>query len=398
MKTALVWLFITNFMVLFLLLLPFTAIADRGLVRGSMPGELYVYGVGDKYPAWVGWLYRSIDSGQTVYLQNASAPVNGCGLGEGAVAGELYKTNFAELSYSDTYGVSFVHKDTIADLEAIASGFVSGEIYAYAYPSSKYSSDYGETFIDKGTCPGWVSCMSVGHSPGEVYCGCYYGEIYFSSNYGETYELIVDSMALGDFRCISLGSEVGEIYLLNNDMRLYYSPNGGDTLYEQYTFSSEHMAGMTGGFSPGEVFAVESEWYFMGGGDLYIHRSTDYGQTFTRYHVYSAQQDVILPEAITDLEATLMDNSVVLTWTAIDQDIWGYSEMIDYYVVYRDTVPDFEPTPEDSIGAPLEPMYIDSSAEGAAAHFYVVTAVDTSGNKSKISNRVGKMSRSLVSY
>ena len=51
MKTSLVWLLITNLLVLFLLL-PFTTIADSGLVKGAVPGEMYIYGVGGMYPDW----------------------------------------------------------------------------------------------------------------------------------------------------------------------------------------------------------------------------------------------------------------------------------------------------------------------------------------------------------
>jgi hypothetical protein len=196
----------------------------------------------------------------------------------------LYKTWNAYLSYSDNYRVDFVLKKSSPDLAAIASGYALGEIYLYDHPSMKYSTDYGEIFVDKGTCPGWVSCMSVGHNPGEIYCGCYHGDVYYSSNYGETYDLVIDLAIHIDFRCISRGSEDVEIYLLDEYMTLYYSPNRCDSLFEQHQFDKDFITGMAAGLSSGEVYAVESEHYFEGGGDLYIHRSTDYGQTFTRYH------------------------------------------------------------------------------------------------------------------
>jgi hypothetical protein len=64
-------------------------------------------------------------------------------------------------------------------------------------------------------------------------------------------------------------------------------------------------------------------------------------------------------------------------------------------VVYRDTVPDFVPSSEDTIGAPSVSTFEDSEAGSSASFFYVVKAVDDSGNVSKSSNRVGKMNRLL---
>jgi hypothetical protein len=377
-----------------LLIVTSPAETDGGIIKGAAPGELYLYGAGGAYPDWVDWLYHNTDSGQTVYLQNDTVLITR--LAEGVSDGELYKSRYGRLSYSDDYGADFVLKKILGtDLQAIASGYASGEVYAYIHQVTKYSTDYGETFVDKGTCPAAVFSMSVGHSPGEVYCGCYHGEVYYSSNYGETYELIWGLANSIDIRYISRGSEASDIYFFGNNNWLYYSPNRGDTLYQQYYFDTDFVNGISGGFSPGEVYVLESAHYFMGGGDLYIHRSTDYGQTFTTYHVYSAQEDVLPPESITDLVASLSDSSLVLTWSAINQDIWGNPETIDHYMVYCDTVPDFDPSSEDSIGAPSVSMFVDSEADLATSLFYLVKAVDDSGNVSKSSNRVGKMNKLL---
>jgi hypothetical protein len=393
MKTIPVIVFITLGLLLFL---SSRVIADGGLAKGAVPGELYIYGVGGYYPDCVNWLYRSTDSGQTVYLQSDTVLVNK--LAEGVVVGELYKTRYGRLSYSDNYGVDFVLNNILGtDLAAATSGYASGEVYAYIHHTTRYSSDYGETFVDKGTCPALVFSMSVGHSPGEVYYGCYHGEVYHSSNYGETYQLIVDLANSIDIRYISRGSEVGEIYFFGNNNWFYFSPNCGDTLYQQFHFDTDFVTGIAGGFCPGEVFVLESKHYFEGGGDLYIHHSTDYGQTFTSNHVYSTQEDVLPPAVITDLKATLADSSIVLNWSEISQDIWGNPESIDYYVVYRDTVPDYIPTSGDSIGAPVMPTFTDSEASLSTFYFYLLKAVDDSGNKSKVSNGVGKIHKVLVS-
>jgi len=389
--------FFTGFIALVLLLfLPSLVIADGGLVRGAVPGELYIYGVGGIYPDWVDWLYRSTDYGQTVYLQNDAVSVEH--LAEGVDPGELYKYSDGSIYYSDDFGVSFVQKSIIGSyLRDIASGYAPGEVYAYIHQVTKYSTDYGETFVDKGTCPAWVFSMSVGHSPGEVYCGCYHGEVYYSSNYGETYELIIDLANSIDVLYISRGSEASDIYFFGNNNWLYYSPNQGDTLYQQYYFDTDYVTGIAGGFIPGEVYVLESEHYFMGGGDLYIHRSADYGQTFIARHVYSGRDDTVPPKSIDDLTCTTSDSSLFLDWSPINKDIWNRTEQVDYYVVYRHQDPDFEPSPADSVGFSTTSSYLDSGARWTTqAHYYVVKAVDDSGNKSGVSNRVGKMNFPLV--
>ena len=386
-------------MLTLLLILPSTATADACLIRGVVPGELYIYGVGGIYPDWVDWLYRSTDNGQTVYLQNDAVLVNR--LAEGVLEGEFYKTRYGRLSYSDNYGVDFVLKKILGtDLQAIASGYAPGEVYASIYNITKYSSDYGETFEDKGTCPGWgVSCMSVGHILGEIYYGNDHGRVYYSSNYGETSELVLElpSPPIIGIYNISRGSLAGEFYLFCNNLWLYYSPDYGDTLYPQHFFDTDFVTGIAGGFSPGEVYVLESEHYFMGGGDLYIHRSNDYGQSFTAYHVYAAQEDTLPPKTINDLSCALSDSSIFLDWSPISTDIWDRTEQVDYYVVYRHQEPDFEPSSTDSIGYSTTSSYLDSGVRWTTQGlYYVVKAVDDSGNKSAASNKVGKTNKALV--
>jgi hypothetical protein len=65
--------------ILLLLIVSSPAKTDRGLIKGAVPGELYLHGVGGVYPDRVYWLYRSTDSGQTVYLQNDTVLVGGPG-------------------------------------------------------------------------------------------------------------------------------------------------------------------------------------------------------------------------------------------------------------------------------------------------------------------------------
>jgi hypothetical protein len=243
--------------------------------------------------------------------------------------------------------------------------------------------------------------MSVGHSPGELYCGCNLGDVYHSDDYGETFEHIVDLETGWELYLISRGSEPGEIYFFGENNQLYYSPDYGDTVYEQHQFDSfdwRQASGLAGGFSPGEVYVLETfiEFGIYPVGDTYIHRSTDYGQTFTPYHVSSNHVDTLCPQPVDDLICAPSDSSIFLEWSPIVKNIWNQTEEVPYYVVYRNQDPDFVTSPADSIGYTNIPSYVDPNSRWSTqAYYYVVKAVDDSGNKSDDSNRVGRISKLL---
>jgi len=384
-----------------LAILPAEILADKRLARGTAPGELYVHGVANRYLEPTFYLYRSIDYGQSFSRQNDTAWVSL--LGEGASVGEVYKrggTN-GSISYSDNFGTDFVQKNILgSDLRAIASGYTPGEIYACIANILKYSSDYGETFVDTSTFPTYgVRSMCTGHLSGELYCGCSLGRVYYSNDYGVTFELVVDKTAAGDFYLISQGSESGEIYFYAENNRLYYSPDYGDTVYAQhqfYSFDWMGADGLVGGFTPGEVYVLETFIDLYGVGDTYIHRSTDYGQTFTPYHVSSNHVDTLPPLHVDDLTCVPSDSSIFLEWSPIANNIWNQTEEVPYYVVYRNLDPDFVPSPADSIGYTGFPSYLDPNSRWSTqSYYYVVKAIDDSGNKSDDSIRVGRINKLL---
>jgi len=388
--------FIIGFVALGLLLIsPLTVVAGGRLTRGAVPGELYLFGPEYSFPSSQFWLYRSTDHGQTIYPQNDS--VSGGQLSGGATAGELYRATSAWLLYSDNYGEDFTLVNGLGDPDDIASGYVPGEVYVSENYTIQYSANSGTTFVDRGPCPCWVQSMCVGHSAGELYCTSGLGDVYYSTDFGESFEQIIALDTGWDLYEIDRGSVAGEIYFFGDNNWLYYSPDYGDTVYQQHHFDFPYAYGLAGGFDPGEVFIYEKDSDMFSHHDLYIHRSFDYGQTFVAYHVYSNYQDILPPERITDLEATLSRDSIVLSWDAVDRDVWGNTEQIDHYVIYRNTDPTFSPTDEDSIGYSIESSFIDADFNSLCAYFYAVTAIDTAENVSKPSNIVGKAHKTLTS-
>ena len=96
------------------------------------------------------------------------------------------------------------------------------------------------------------------------------------------------------------------------------------------------------------------------------------------------------PEAISDLTADLTNGAksgsgdIYLSWTEPGSDLG-----VDYYVVYRATDPE---AGMDSVGSTGDTHYTDAGAAGDTLthYYYTVKAVDTGGQKSLQSNKVGE--------
>lgn len=77
-------------------------------------------------------------------------------------------------------------------------------------------------------------------------------------------------------------------------------------------------------------------------------------------------------------------------------DTAGNPENVHHYVVYRNTAPDFIPTPVDSIGAATAPdtTFTDTGALlDTSSYYYLVKAVDVALNRSQKSNMGYKLNR-----
>ncbi|MCK4597758.1 proprotein convertase P-domain-containing protein, partial [bacterium] len=103
--------------------------------------------------------------------------------------------------------------------------------------------------------------------------------------------------------------------------------------------------------------------------------------------------DTSPPSAITDLQATLSGDQIALCWSAATDDVG-----VSHYVIYRNADPGFQPQASDSIGWTGETTFLDpdSPVKNTLVNgYYVVKAVDISGNKSSSSNKVGEFDKAL---
>lgn len=91
--------------------------------------------------------------------------------------------------------------------------------------------------------------------------------------------------------------------------------------------------------------------------------------------------DNLVPSAPTGLLASHLPAKTKLKWQAItDSDF-------DYYTLYRDTIDGFLPSAEKKLGFAIDTLFIDSTAQLGKAYYYLVTAVDFSGNEGNPSNQ-----------
>ena len=100
----------------------------------------------------------------------------------------------------------------------------------------------------------------------------------------------------------------------------------------------------------------------------------------------SLAADVTAPAAVAGLLAERAVSDVVLNWSAVTVDVLGSAESVSSYRVYRGLTPDFVPDRSggsNRIGTTATTGFTDAGAgAGAPSYYYLVTAVDSSGNES----------------
>jgi hypothetical protein len=110
-------------------------------------------------------------------------------------------------------------------------------------------------------------------------------------------------------------------------------------------------------------------------------------------------QDFVPPAQVAGPQVTKAGSAVSLLWSSVVQDTSGCPEAVSHYVVYRDTVPDFIPGADDSLGIALDTTFLDTTAavdNTSVHHFYAIQTVDQGNNKSVPSNTVGEFDRALT--
>jgi hypothetical protein len=99
--------------------------------------------------------------------------------------------------------------------------------------------------------------------------------------------------------------------------------------------------------------------------------------------------DWINPRAPYIVKVNKSGNNVVLTWNKVSLDVNGNPEIIQYYTVYRDTLPNYTPGTSTFVGNSTGPdtTYTNTaSLDANKSYYYLIKAVDYGPNRSLSSN------------
>jgi hypothetical protein len=277
---------------------------------------------------------------------------------------------------------------TTAGLESIY-----GEVVVVDHPESTVAADYEAELTAEyewiGVCAhSWPGGHGFIYNGGSTWSYFYAYQLDPIDPQGLFYNLFACSNA----RYVE-ANYMGGCYIFTDTYGLgaVGSTKTGSMLYfEQFYYP------LGGGVSLGQAF---KEWFdvIASGGFATWEHSWFYGMTLLGDPTLVPRQpDRAPPGAVADLQATLAGEAARLEWTAVTEDLYGRSETVSYYVIYRDTSSSFVPQPGDSIGISIAVAYLDSLPESKtdrAGRYYLVVAVDSAGNRSVPSNETGQFDR-----
>ena len=193
-------------------------------------------------------------------------------------------------------------------------------------------------------------------------------------------------------------------YLANegsNGYHAWYDKSG--TAYSAagtYLEGSLDLAGEFGAIPPSIWLAVSSYETTDGGALLDQAPAGDGNGHLEADEYVEFILDTIPPEAVTDLGIALAGDVLVLSWSAVTVDTAGGPEPVASYIVYRGQTPDFTTTAGESLASTAGTGYADSSVyfSPMVDFYYLVRAIDLTGNRSAESRRVGEFDRALEPF
>ena len=195
-----------------------------------------------------------------------------------------------------------------------------------------------------------------------------------------------------------------DAYLANegsNGYNAWYDKEGtASSAAGSYLEGSLNLAGEFGSV-PSSVWLATSSYGTADGGALLDQAPSGDGDGHLEAGEYvEFPLDALPPEAVGDLTLFLAGDLLLLQWTAVTTDTAGGPESVQYYVIYRDEAPDFTPTASESLGSTSATDFPDSSIyfSPMVNFYYLVRAVDVTGNKSAESDRVGEFDRELEPF
>jgi len=278
------------------------------IVRGTAPGEIYIYCFwcfSETEPTTRWGIFHSLDNGQTLSVQYKREP--GSILKSDSLSGTIYLTYGPKIFRSQDFGLSWDTVPTSAG-NGFASGCLRGEIYKHSsdtyYPGLYRSVDFGETFTSVNPTLTLDQILDVGTQPGELYDYRWDNfdtlVLKYSNDYGHSFTKInsdtsiLDPDTLMNYPIISRGTSPGEFYLIRMDVstryRIFHTFNYGGTYDYNYITqpcldctSDNQLITFTAGREPGSFYISRAivDSISQNHTILCIDYSQDYGITYT---------------------------------------------------------------------------------------------------------------------
>jgi len=170
---------------------------------------------------------------------------------------------------------------------------------------------------------------------------------------------------------------------------IYYYRNDGTPTTPSFTFITNAFAGINVEENTAPAFAdIDADGDF----DLFI------GERWGGLNHYKQNIVDLIPPVAPYIYGKKIGSNAYFWWRPVTTDTAGNPENINYYVIYRNTSPDFVPSISDSINHVHYPdtTFSDVGAVNSSqSYYYLVKAVDFGFNKSDRSNMGFKFNKFL---
>jgi hypothetical protein len=257
----------------------------------SCLGGLYLFATGEGFTYN---LYYSDDFGETLQIVVADTFFYGGILGD-PVPGHVI-SHYGSIYLSQNYGASWQWMGVAENY--ISAGRYPGEMYTFGWIPErviKYSLNYGGSWdihYPNGLDINYF-IHAVGNLEGEFYVlDSQDGELYRSTDFGDnfTHQSTLVVHGSGYNTRIAHGALPSELYFYNGHTGdLFFSSDTGMTFDWTHNFpdTGEYITQMQAGSQSGDVFMSKKCIHYLGGGEIFIYYSDDYGYNFTEYHPFS---------------------------------------------------------------------------------------------------------------
>jgi len=174
----------------------------------------------------------------------------------------------------------------------------------------------------------------------------------------------------------------------------YWSQTGGGT-FDGHCVT--WMIGTVGAGASGSVtLTVQVDWPLLNGIEIVnrAHITCSQEVTADAEETTTVSPDLNPPAAVTDLMTSMEGADLQLNWSSLATDIYGGTEAVQGYIIYRNEIPLFTATAAESVAMVTDTFFVDGGSRAGdvgSNSFYLIRGVDFAGNLGINSNRAGEI-------